>query len=217
MSRAGENAFRRTAINGAMAALLVFYGVSTIARNVEMRDELTLHMREMIRSPENPRFHYNVALAYAKAAGENRETATMSNPYCAFAVAKFKESVSLNPRFQSAHTGLGCLYLAMGLYDLAIEANKKAIEVQGEDTALAYNNLGIAYSSKGMPDAAIRYYKMSLALQPEERDVYVNLGNAYFKKKEYAKAKRAWSRALALGASDRELREKIGVLEKEGY
>ena len=65
------------------------------------------------------------------------------------AVAAFNVLIEQYPDYVDGHIGLGHTYERMSRYDEAIEAIKKAIEVDPKDP-LNYTSLSICYQRKGM-------------------------------------------------------------------
>ncbi len=198
-----------------LAAILIFYGLATITRNIEWRNELIFGLKEVARSPSNPRCHYNLGLAYMKEAEKNSHSKDMSDSYYALAIKEFNETTKLMPDHQLAYINSGDVYNRLGLYNLAIENFKHAISI--EENYAAYNNLAIAYYNNQMYDKTIKSCRRSLGLKPDHMDAYINLGNAYFMKSEYRKAKMAWSRATVLGDPGADIKEFMKYLERMGY
>jgi Flp pilus assembly protein TadD len=79
-------------------------------------------------------------------------------------------------------------------YQAAIEAYKKA----PSDTALLINKLGIAYQMMFNLDDAMRCYKQSLKIRPDNPHVLNNLGTLYDGLGQYRNAERMYRKALKL-------------------
>ncbi len=195
--------------------ILIMYGVGTISRNVEWRDELTFYMQDAIHSPTNPKSHYNLGYAYAKEAEKNAASKKMSDSYYALAAKEFLETLRLKPDSQVSYVSLANAYNALGFYDLAVKNFRKAIAIKEDSDA--YNNLAVSYYRKLMYDESLKYCKKSLYLTPDHINAYINLGNAYFMKREYRKAKMAWLQALKLGSKLPSLVQNMEDLQKLGY
>lgn len=88
-----------------------------------------------------------------------------------------------NPRYalclSGVHYNLGTSCLRKGLYDLAIQEIKKAIDINPK-IAEMHNNLGIAYEKKGLFDKAIKEYQEALKVNPMFTDAHNNLGNLFY-------------------------------------
>lgn len=199
---------------GAFAAIIVFYGMMTIARNMEWHDEISLYSVEVHRSPENPRFHYNLGFAYVEEAKRTSQK-DLAKDYYARAIQEFKRALDINPCFQQAYINLGSVYSDLKLHDLAAHYFRKALAI-AEDP-IAYTNLGVVYHHKMHYEKALRFYRRAIILKPDYAQAYVQMGNSYFLKGDYARAKKAWIRGAQLGATDPALPEAIKDLTKQGY
>jgi len=199
-----------------LVSVMVAYGMISISRNIEWRDEISFYTREAALSASNPRAHYNLGYVYAKkaseTAGSDKRTA---GAYYALAIEEFKKAIALKPDSQSCYFALGNAYNALGWYDLAIKNFRKAAAIR--EDSYVYNNLGIAYYRKGMYDAALGSFRKALRLDAGHRNASVNLGNAYYMKRDYARAKQAWLRVIRSGRTEAGLAESVKALEKEGY
>jgi len=91
----------------------------------------------------------------------------------------------------------GIAYYDKKMYDEAITAHKKAIEINPQYTS-AHNSLGIAYYDKKMYDEAITEYKKAIEINPKYTDAHYNLGLAYRKKKMYDEAITAYKKAIEI-------------------
>ncbi len=101
---------------------------------------------------------------------------------------------------------------ALELYrDLAVQSHFPRKSRRGEGNAL--NNLGLAYAVLGQHQQAIDYYKQSLAIVREIRDLQGegnalgNLGNAYLSLSQYQQATDFFDQALLIF---REIRDRQG-------
>ena len=174
------------------------YAMTIVSRNREWRDGISLYKHDVLHSPGNPALHYLLGFEYVR---EARKAVFKDNAdaYYKLAVKEFAETIRLKPDFQLAYFDLANAYNSMGLYDLAIDAFKKTI-LLGEDSGV-YNNLSTAYIQAGKYDEAIASCKRALCIGSAYYYPYVNLGNAYFGKHGYAKAKRTWLIAVRLGCT----------------
>lgn len=181
----------------ALASLLTFYGALSISRNIEWRDELSFYACEALRSPMNPKAHYNLGFIYArKAKAAERCDRKEAALYYMVAIEEFKNTLLLKPDSQIAYFGLGNAYNSMGKYGLAIKALRKAAALKGN--ADIYNNLAFAYYRNNMYDEAIASSRNALKIDPRHVNAWTNLGNAYSAKGEDGKAARALAMAAEL-------------------
>ncbi len=113
------------------------------------------------------------------------------------ALKELKEAEQLyedDPELQNA---LGLVYYAKGAMAEAEMHYKKAISLKN-DYSEAHNNLGVLYLNAGRLDEAISEFKEALKnieyATPER--AYMNMGWAYYKKKNYAEAELNLKRAI---------------------
>jgi len=197
-----------------LAAMIVSYGALSIFRNMEWRSEVSFYMKEAVRSPQNPKAHYNFACACAKEAARNPDNREFAMAYYTIAIGEFQKTVSLKPDSPAVYLGLANAFNAVGMHDRAIVNFRKAL-VFGEHSDI-YNNLGVAYLLKNRYDEAEAAFRRALAIDASHINAAINLGNVYAAKHEYPKARKAWLRAMRLGGPEPLLPEKIKGLEGKG-
>ena len=97
---------------------------------------------------------------------------------------------------------IGTFLMRENRIDEAIDNFKKALE-RNNLFAKAHFHLGIAYQLKGMIDLAIMEYEEALRIRPYSDlmdvnyGIYINLGNAYFEKKDFINAIRWYSQYMS--------------------
>jgi len=106
---------------------------------------------------------------------------------------------------------LGDLYQDIGQQNYAIEAYKKAIQLD-PNNAKTYNNLGILYYTLGQQNYAIEAYKKAVEVNPNDADIYYNLGISYQNLEQYNDAIETYKKAIELNPNDTDLYNNLGVL-----
>ncbi|MGQ9622895.1 MAG: tetratricopeptide repeat protein [Candidatus Caldatribacteriaceae bacterium] len=96
----------------------------------------------------------------------------------------------------------GVQYATRGLYDEAISAYSKSIEIWPE-FSMAYAERGSAYYAKGLYDEAIRDYTKALEIDPKLAGAYRDRGNAYSDNGLYEEAIADYTRALEMDPGDK--------------
>lgn len=94
----------------------------------------------------------------------------------------------------------GDLYYKLGCIDEALKAFKRSLANWSEDTE-AMMAIANCYSLLSRPRWAVYYLRKALELDPDNRNLVYNLGNAYLDCGSYDAATRAYRKAL-LGASE---------------
>ena len=87
----------------------------------------------------------------------------------------------LAPTESSSFLFLGHVYVARGDLAMAAQECEKALELDPENTK-ALENLANYYSTLN-PQKALDYYKRYLAIDPEDAEIYFQMGFLYTKKK----------------------------------
>jgi Tfp pilus assembly protein PilF len=86
-------------------------------------------------------------------------------------------------------------YYNRGEYEKAVEAYKRAIEIN-PDSAEAYYHLGMAYSSLGKYKDAVEAYSRSIKIRPDYAAAHYNLGHAYSNLNQHDKAIKAFRHSI---------------------
>lgn len=137
-----------------VSTLILLYGFTTFQRNPVWKNDLSLWLDNVKKSPMKARAYNYLGLAYHKARDFDN------------AILQYKNSLYLNPFYADAHNNIGISYFNKGLIDIAIKHFKHAIEIDPSHSDAHYN-LGIAYGEKGLTDLA--YEEMRKGIKLRER------------------------------------------------
>lgn len=122
---------------------------------------------------------------YHKYKGEYKKS--LSNLERAKLIAERKD---LPRSLTAVYTALGSVYHDLGLFDKALAAHSKSLQLKEEfgnrqEVGVSYNNIGLIYYKLDAPEKAIEYYDKALAIKLEFGDTarsvrpYINKGLAY--------------------------------------
>jgi tetratricopeptide (TPR) repeat protein len=114
------------------------------------------------------------------------------------AEAMLIRTTQLEPRWVFAYTALGSAYHAQRKYKEAIEAYRKAIEIDSNQPA-AYAGLGLARAAKGEKDG-VKDIERAMQLDPNSGLPHLNLAIVYSQsksKKDLARAEEEFKKAIA--------------------
>jgi len=136
-------------------------------------------------------------LTRARACFEEAYRRQMSGDH-AGAITLYRESIALHPTAE-AHTFLGWAQSHLGLHEEAIEACRKAIEVD-PTFGNPYNDIGSYLIQLGRPEEAIPWLEEAIrAPRYEPRHYpYCNLGRAYWALGQLRRAAEEFERALEI-------------------
>ena len=183
----------------AVIALLSFYATTTISRNRDWKDSLTLWSKTVITSPDSSIAHGSLGRAYQDLArwadairAYKKAIALFPDNYKAYynlgvlydrqgdakeAVANYKRTLAINPAFINAHFNLANIYFNQGLLEAAIRHYRQVTELDPADFE-ARNNLGVAYARQGKLDQAIAEWQKVLQMDPRNKSAADNLNKA---------------------------------------
>ncbi len=113
------------------------------------------------------------------------------------AIADYRKSLAINPRYEEAANNLGHALAHQGKTAEAIEHYRAALRLKPE-LVEAHNNLGNALSDLGQVDEAIVHYEAALARRPDHADALNNYGVALAMKGRMPEAIARIERSLQL-------------------
>jgi len=131
---------------------------------------------------------------------------------------EYKKAFALDQNYNASYN-LAKLYFLKKDMATALDYIQKSLQKYGR-SVIAWNLQGLIYDEQGKLDDAILSYQQAQKLAPDELNVSYNLGVAYFKKENYAKAEEMMNRILAViaqgppNAQTQELRTKANEVLK---
>jgi tetratricopeptide (TPR) repeat protein len=87
-----------------------------------------------------------------------------------------------------------------GKYDQAVVAFKRsiALDPSANNAPQAYNLLATTYIKQNKTNDAIKAYKASLLIYPNDENAHVKLGNIYYSQKNYSAAEKEYKAAIGI-------------------
>lgn len=141
------------------------WGLGTIQRNIVWQDERTLWLDAATKSPQKPRPHLNLAIAYL-----NHDQTTL-------AIEEAKRGVELKPDY-AAFRVLGSAYLEAGRIEEGTQILEKALELNPNGLQ-ARLSLGRAYVRQGRYDLALARYQELLQRVPTNAKLHLESGAVF--------------------------------------
>ncbi len=178
--------------------IFLSFSLTTISRNRDWKDPLTLWSETVKASPASARANYNLANTYRQS-GDTEG-----------AILFYKKAISLHEKPSDlysrpvkgypAYDNLGNTYYDMGSFQKAISAFRRALE-RHPDSPRTMVNLGVVLAATGEAKNAIFQYEKAIALDPDNASAYNNMGNAYRSLGDYPAAINAYRRSLKIAPS----------------
>jgi tetratricopeptide (TPR) repeat protein/TolB-like protein len=113
------------------------------------------------------------------------------------ALNAYRRASELQPNEPEPYSGLGLIYQVMGDLSQAIGNYEHAVRLG--QSATAYSNLGFAYYGAARYTDAIEAWNRALAIAPKSVLYHRNIGDAYRRLRQPARAAAAYEKAIAIG------------------
>lgn len=131
------------------------------------------------------------------------------------AIEAYHKLITILPTMPEFHSNLANLYYVKGEIKEAISHYQAAITLNPNRvwTSVITQTLGFVYQeNKKDLDAAISAYQSAYLLTPEDIDIYVNLGSAFYDKEDYENALTVYRSALDLDPTNAKIHCNLGFL-----
>jgi tetratricopeptide (TPR) repeat protein len=163
-----------------IAGITILFSGMTIARSNDWKNNFTLFESSVKASPNSARTHYSLASEYLSLFGKTGDI-NQRNEYIKKAIMHFERSLEILPNdFQTLYNS-GLCYSLVGDTSKAIEAYRKAIQMNNIYTN-AMNNLAVIYEGQKQYDSAFYYYQMAYKISPNEKSLKQNISNLFYNK-----------------------------------
>ena len=131
------------------------------------------------------------------------------------AIEVYNKLIAMAPNIPDLYSNLANIYYIKGEFDLAISNYQTAITLNPNRswTSVIAQTMGFVYQeNKSDPDAAISAYQTAYVLTPDDIDIYVNLGSAFYDKEDYNNALAVYRQALELQPHNPKIHCNLGFL-----
>ena len=131
------------------------------------------------------------------------------------AIDVYNKLIAMAPNLPDLYSNLANIYYIKGEFDLAISNYQTAITLNPNRawTSVIAQTMGFVYQeNKDNPDAAISAYQTAYVLTPDDIDIYVNLGSAYYDKEDYPNALAIYRQALEFQPHNPKIHCNLGFL-----
>ncbi len=131
------------------------------------------------------------------------------------AIDIYNKLIAMAPNIPDLYSNLANIYYIKGEFDLAISNYQTAITINPNPswTSIIAQTMGFVYQeNKSDPDAAISAYQTAYVLTPDDIDIYVNLGSAFYDKEDYDNALQIYRQALEFQPHNAKIHCNLGFL-----
>ena len=183
----------------ALAIIVVVFGLRTLRRNLDWKNNLTLALVTLETSPRSPLMNSIAGTEYASRGELERATQ--------YGEAVVREA----PSVAQGHLQLAKLYLDRGVVPRSISEYSAALRL-APDNLEAHNNLGLAYLRTGQTDSALAHFQASRRINPNSVQPRINLGMAYSTLGRLSDAEAELDAALRVNPNSQEARINLGAV-----
>lgn len=188
---------------GLLLCLLVLYGMRTVKRNADWKDELTFYSRLVEDNSYSARARLGLGMIYDRS-GMPR-----------MAITHYHVGLKLSPSDPRLYTNLGASYQKIGLLNEAERAYTTALQIVPNDMRV-YSNLGFLYTELHQYDKArVALGKAEQLSRGKDPVVYANLGVLYEDLGEWQQARQAYQKAVDLSPTNDVFALKLKAVEKK--
>jgi tetratricopeptide (TPR) repeat protein len=131
------------------------------------------------------------------------------------AIESYKKLIQILPNMPEFHANLANILYVKGDIDEAISHFQTAVTLNPSKqwTSVINQTLGFVFKeSKDNIDAAISSYQSAYLMTPEDIDIYVNLGSAFYDKEDYENSLTIYRNALDLDPKNAKIHCNLGFL-----
>ena len=131
------------------------------------------------------------------------------------AIEVYKKLIQIMPNMPEFHSNLANILYVKGDVDGAVSHFQTAVTLNPskEWTSVVNQTLGFVFQeAKQDLDAAITSYQSAYLLTPEDIDIYINLGSAFYDKEDYDNALAVYRNALDLDPQKAKIHCNLGFL-----
>ena len=193
----------KAACYGLLLCILVLYGMRTVKRNADWKDELTFYSRLVEDNSYSARARLGLGMIYDRS-GMPR-----------MAITHYHIGLTLSPSDPRLYTNLGASYQKLGMLNQAERAYNTALQIVPNDMRV-YSNLGFLYTELRQYDKARAALEKAQQLSHgKDPVVYANLGVLYEDLGEWQQARQAYQKAVALSPTNNVFALKLKTVEKK--
>ena len=194
----------------AACLVLALYGVKTVSRNPDWKDDFTLFNTDIRVSPNSALLTHNYGIQCLHKGYDKNADVVIDPALVQKSIACFTKAYEEFPGDFEAIGYRGYAYTKLKKFDLAIADYEKAIELNPVNTP-ALSALGYLYRNHlKQPDKAEALYRRAVAADPRFVEARRNLGAVLAVRSRFAEAIEQWKEGLKYAPDNLLLNQYIG-------
>jgi tetratricopeptide (TPR) repeat protein len=214
---------QKTTVNAVGAVLsavvIIWCAKTTIARNVEWKNDTTLFIADAEKVPNSVLVNGNAGKAYIDLS-DLPENKPREKELVAKAIVHLNRAVAAHNQYVNGYLNLGVAYYKLEDFDKTKECWEKAKAIYPSNPFLK-RNMGLlaqTYFNKAMvigakqPQEAVQLLERAVEMEPSNAEYWYNLGGASFTIKDFEKARAAWKKTLELKPDYEQARQGLAAI-----
>ncbi len=208
---------RQNVVLSSLTVMTLFCAFKTIQRNAEWKNDITLFTTDVKTVPNSVMCLGNAGARWLDLSDkpENKDSVLAFRNR---AIGYLQHALELHPRYVNGYLNLGLAYYKLRLYKEAEETWGRAKTLYPSNPFLvtyyqilaqAYTNEAAEYGRAGKYKEAIEKLEKAASLNPNDAEIWYNLGGASYTVKDFARAKIFFENCLRLNPEHQ--------LAKQGY
>jgi tetratricopeptide (TPR) repeat protein len=158
--------------------ILILFGVKTMSRNADWKDNITLYTHDVDLNPASAKTHYYLGNELIKKIAEEEKDSLKRIAILNQGIKEVKKAVAIFSPYSDGWTQIGVGFYKLNNMDSAAVYFNKGLQFN-PNNSVALSNLGAYYFNKQRYPEAIDIFKRTLDLNPRFIDAMVNLGSCY--------------------------------------
>jgi tetratricopeptide (TPR) repeat protein len=179
-----------------MVPLGLIYGGITIDRNSDWKDNYSLYVRDVEKSPNNTRLHYYMGAELQRKYDEAKDAATQQQ-IINDGLTHLRKSLEIYPDNVDSHAEIGATYFRAKMYDSAVVHLNRALKMNPKQIN-ASTNLGTVYMTQNRFAEALPYYKHTVEINPGHVLALFNLAVCYAQTQQYDSSAKYFKRTIEI-------------------
>lgn len=200
-------------ILGIIVPVSIIYGIITIGRDSEWKDNYTLYSADIKKAANDGRLNYYLGSELEKNIVPKEKDTAKQKKLQDMAIAYLNKAIAIFPDNKSAQSDLGASYFSRAQYDSAEIHMKYVLELDPSNMA-ALNNLATVYLFTKKYRQSIDLYRKAIASNPNSEKLvtwYYNIGCDYLNAGQFDSAAYYLQKTIAMNPAYPGANMQLGV------
>lgn len=202
--------------------LIVLFGIETINRNKDWKNNFTLFTKDVNTVPNSVKANDNAGAQYINFSETIKDT-IQSDSLTHIGLKYLYKAIRLDDSDVNGYLNLGIAYCkltdpdsAKHFWDIAKRIYSGEPHLPGYYLLLGkiFNYTGKQFAEHGKYPESINEFEVGIQCTPLNPDLWVNLGGTFFNMHQYDSARFAWNRAEKISPDYPKLNQYLGMLPK---